>query len=395
MKKEDICFIEVESSLYVNKDIRIKKLFPMLLKYAKPFTLFERKTRSNIVNALPRFILRVIRIIQFTFLFYKQRNRLKNNNLIPSIYSSCKGICLLKLRQGEYKVFNFKEKKVTTIFPQKLDCQKVNDRVDSILESNLCPLSPEVLHFSKRKRMLVEDYVNSGRPEFTKGEVTKYNSLTFPILISIMNSTQPRVIYLEEYKSHILQTIKSYLSENTNDNNQKHNALIKNFVFDTEKRLRTYSDNTRIIEVFSHGDFWEGNILIDKKEFKVIDWTTTNFRSCFFDFFFSFFMFALTSHNYSNRNNQIIIFLKRNIENSFKKFSEELSKNSPLESQSFIVSSNLYRNLFYLEVLALKLNTNLQEKPITECVLWIKRFKNFEKHTSTKDTTLKRRSVFS
>lgn len=92
--------------LFVNVSPNIVKLYYSLYKRAKSFTYFNRLARIP----LPHYILRAIRTLQFTQEFYRMRKRYYNKDGIPMITSQHYGDCLVKLRQGEYKIFKLKKR---------------------------------------------------------------------------------------------------------------------------------------------------------------------------------------------------------------------------------------------------------------------------------------------
>src|SRR5690625_3730510 len=122
-------YILIENMFYINIEQSFIEIFLLFYGRTKPFSFFMRKTRLTLVNRLPNFLIRVFRVSQFTYEFCRVKKDFKLRNSLPKITTKHFGQCLLKLRQGEVKVFNLKEQIVITEFQYHVSTSKIKERL--------------------------------------------------------------------------------------------------------------------------------------------------------------------------------------------------------------------------------------------------------------------------
>src|SRR5690625_852736 len=133
-------YILIRNFLYINLDQRLMELFLILYFRTKPFSFFESKTALPILNYLPVFLIRIFRVLQFTYEFYKVKRDPELRNSFPKITTKYFGQCLLELRNGEVKVFNLKKQVVTTVFQYYISETKIKERISNFRQvTNLAP----------------------------------------------------------------------------------------------------------------------------------------------------------------------------------------------------------------------------------------------------------------
>ncbi len=124
--------------------------------------------------------------------------------------------------------------------------------------------------------------------------------------------------------------------------------------------------------VYSHGDLWEGNLLISKfKKPVIIDWETGGLRSLYFDFYYFMFMLASKKNSFGKVDKEEIKMLHRTL-NYIIRESQISNKNN------LNIDIEIYRYLFYIELIKMKLEEKKRDMNKQEVMTWIKRFKAFE-----------------
>lgn len=64
-------YILIGNMFYINIEQRSIELLLILYGRTKPFSFFERKTGIPLINRLPGFLIRLLRVLQFTYEFQK------------------------------------------------------------------------------------------------------------------------------------------------------------------------------------------------------------------------------------------------------------------------------------------------------------------------------------
>ncbi|MBS4220173.1 hypothetical protein KHA96_17875 [Bacillus sp. FJAT-49711] len=377
-EKKDYTYVFVDDLIYINLDQGLLILMYYLFFKGKPLEFLERKTRNNVINCfLP--LVRGLRVLQFTYLFYKKRRIYrKSEDSVRIITTSFFGNCLILLRLGEYKVINFRKKDVTTVFPNNNSIADIKESIDKCIKAQKCNLAPNIISWDINKRFIKERYLNLKTLFIELDNADEFNIEIFPILENIVLSTPPQDIILRNYQQKLVGNIdffiKKYLNQNL-DNNE--NKIILGFLSFINEELTIFSSKKEIQLFFSHGDLWEQNILKNNKGLGVIDWNTLDMRSLYFDFFYIMF------HKVSRQNEDKRINTIKEIDMAFENFQFRLIENDQFNSKSVLGIKNhldLYRYLFYLEFVLLR----LQEYPkrgkrdLNFLITWIDFFKLYE-----------------
>lgn len=367
-------YVYVSDSLYINCKISSAYLFRALLLNGNPFPFLERKTRSKIINYSPISI-RILRVLIFIYTFYKNKNK-PAVNFVRNI----KGDCLLVLRNGTNKIINFKNMEVTTKFPESVDLSFIEKEIDNIKRASSCVLAPDLISYDFDKKLFIEQFINFKRPSYSLSHINKVYKDIIPTLVGIMATEPITKVNIKKYLNENMISIKENINKFLESKvlSEEHTLEINSFYSLLERRIKNIAEHHNILLVLSHGDFWEGNMLKYENNIKVIDWNTINKRSCYFDFYFI--MFSLASRN-TDKYFGVNLLTKEigrgvSILNTAMKNKKLFKK----EREEILEYSELYRILFYVEFINLKLleltfgNTH----HIKEVIRWLTIFTIFE-----------------
>ncbi|RKQ33482.1 phosphotransferase [Oceanobacillus halophilus] len=378
-------YVLFDKKMYINIEQSIITLFFTLYSKTKSFGIFEGRTRFKLLNLLPIFVIRAIRVLKFTCNFYKVRKGHKERRNLQFVTTEHYGHFLLKLRQGELKVFDLKKRVVTTVFPSYISKIEVNERIDIVRRATRCKLTPRLIEWNVIERYIKEIYVNARRPSYKFTNLATFYSEVFPILEEILSTLRPKKTILSSYVKNKIVNLE-LLIENSkiNQENAADMKAIKDFLAYIQESINTYYQEEKIYLVFSHGDLWEGNILLGRSQSYVIDWNTVGVRSFYFDFYYTMFMLASKRKHFNEVDINGIAKLTQVLDTSCSLFYDELKENYTYEYDIKTLSGqyDLYRYLFFLELVSLKFegtNDN-RVKQIGEVLTWIKRFKLFESY---------------
>jgi len=361
------------SSLYINLDHRLLSLMYFLFFQGKPFSFLERKTNSRVINCFVPLV-RLIRVLEFTYLFYRKKYLyFKSHNSFPTITTSQYGHCLIVVGQGEYKIVNFREKIVTTVFPDNFSINEIEEKISKLKEAQKCRLAPRIINWDIHRRCMEECYLNLKTSSF---EFNKIQKVVFPILKDIILSKNHQKILLTEYIQNLIKSIEEIIELNTSSDFRNNIKNILEFILFIKEEFNKHLSKEEIYLVFSHGDFWEGNILKSKTKTKVIDWNTLDMRSYFFDFYFIMFDKAIKETNGFNITKEINKTFNIFVCNYLKNY-----LNSNLTT-GLINQSESYKYLFYLEYILLKLQENLELRYLETKINFFKLYEN-NKNTNT------------
>ncbi len=370
-------------NIFVNLEQNIISLFILLFFKAKSFEEFNRLSRRRI----PVFLLRFVRILQFTHKFYNTKKQYDKESRLPIISSNYYGNCLIELRQGEYKVFDFKKKLVTTTFPYYFSETSMKKKINNLKKAETCILAPRLIKWNVKERFLVEEYKNKKVYSYELIHLNRYIIRITPIIGEIISTTEPK--YVNFYKYYFDEIKLIYLlidSKNKLYNKYEIDNLnnIKRFIDYSMKMFKNNFDiQNKITLVLSHGDLWEGNILIERNEISVIDWDTIGNRSFYFDIYFSIFMLIANKTHFDKVNYEGLAHLNDELEESILLFYNNLHKvfkDKNSYYKSIPKQFEVYRHMFYIELITLILKENEKDprKNLTEINTWIKRFQYFE-----------------
>ncbi|MFB1082082.1 phosphotransferase [Jeotgalibacillus sp. JSM ZJ347] len=368
MEENKYNYLQVHSSLHINSNIGMLMLVLYLLFSAKSIYNLDRIHKYPFINSFV-LLVRIIRAAQISYIYYKKKKLLKSHSEISSVISShINGQCLIALRQGEYKVIDFKNKKVVTIFPEKVQLEDVQQQINKLIKAQSCDLAPEILNWDLQERCIVESYFNYRIPFYHYKRKKFFYVEIFPTLVKIMTSHVPKVISSELYFQKLVKEIHDLNNKYNKD--KKHVNRIKAFVSMIQDN---YERNIigDVPLVFSHGDFCDRNILKSKKDIKVIDWSTLGKRSCYFDFYFILFTRISEARGKYREN------IAKNVEIDLMNFNRFIK--SHLDKAEDLSSKCNYRYLFYLEFITLRLEEfSINHDKQIDITQWIDIFEYYE-----------------
>ncbi|MDE5413801.1 hypothetical protein [Alkalihalobacterium chitinilyticum] len=386
MKNKEYTYLFVDNSLYINLEQNIISLMIYLFFKGKPFNFLERKTNNIVLNQFV-FLNRTFRVFEFIYLFNKKRRiHDKSNGIFPTITSNFSGNCLIVLRQGERKIINFRENNVLTYYSRDIGTNTIENRINTIINSQKCNLAPTVINYDIKKRYIREDYINLKTPSYNYYNTKHINNELFPILSKIMTSTNPKVTLLGDYLNDSTKRLNVVMERYENKDSVKEHNIIRicNFLNDIKKFLRSYPSGKEILMVFSHGDFWEGNILRSKSRSKVIDWNTLEVRSAYFDFYFILFHKISQIKEETER-----IYIVEQIDLLFSNFNVYLKENNIISNSNTLNGeyAEFYRYLFYVESILLKLQeySEMDSKYLKVVLSWVELLELYEYNMRSKE----------
>ncbi|WP_270180187.1 RIO1 family regulatory kinase/ATPase domain-containing protein [Alkalihalobacillus sp. CinArs1] len=367
MTKQTYTYLHVHGSLYINTNLRAFAVMGYLLFGAKSFYFLDRVNRSYFIDSLVP-IVRFARVVQLTYSFYRKKRAIPRTS--PLICTNIDGHCLIVLRQGEYKVINFKDKKVITMFPDKLEVADVEKRVNNLIQAQACELAPKILSWDLDQRYVIEYYINYRVPSYQKIRQKEFCSEVYPVLFKIVSSKTPKTIPLNEYFYHLIDDVHE-LSKAFSSCNEKQAERIVSFVTRLVAQAERLS-NKEISLVYSHGDLSDFNILRNKNKTKIIDWSTFGRRSCYFDLYFFLFVRILRSEEVNRER------LSSEIEEAVENY--QLYLKTRVDGIGIAPDHTTNRYLFYLEFFKLRLEeyvySNHEPIAIEE---WLDIFEKYER----------------
>ncbi|MGE8204578.1 hypothetical protein ACQKP0_08435 [Heyndrickxia sp. NPDC080065] len=384
----EYAYLLIDHSLFINIDINLIDLIYYLLFMAKPFNFLERKTNNKLLNFFKPLV-RIKRVLEFTYLFYRRRQLYyRSKDSLPIITSKFYGHCLMVSRLGEYKIINFKKKEITTVFSDDDTTTEVESNIHKLVEARKCNLAPEITEMDINRRYVKECYVNLKTSSFDYDNNHNFNLEVFPLLGIIMMSTTPQVMILRQYQQNLINRIhqlkEAYINENPHS--EVFDPGILEFFSFIKRKMKLDASIKDVLLVFSHGDFWEGNVLTDNTKSWVIDWHTLDRRSCYFDFYFIVF------DKVAKRKDAERVHIVEEIDQAFTCFQKHLIENTNFNSvitQELINQSDTYRYLFYLEFILLRLQEypKRDQKHVDFFENWIKLFGVYE-HNKKKEISI-------
>ncbi|MEH7388128.1 hypothetical protein V7147_22425, partial [Bacillus sp. JJ1521] len=280
-------YLLIDGSLYINLESNMLNLMYFLLFKAEPLTFFEKKTNSKVLNYFKPLV-RLKRVLEFIYLFYRRKQIYsKSKDSFPAITTTFDGHCLMILRLGEYKIINFRKKNITTVFPNNFSIAEIRKNIQKLVDAQKCSLAPRVINWDINMRNITENYVNLKTSKFDYVNNRNFYLEVFPILLKIMESTNPQRTLSKQYIEKIIYRIEILMGIYLNQDSSSDIPIIEFFSY--IKKELTFHTEKELLLVLSHGDFWGGNILKNKTKYRVIDWNTIDMRSFYFDFYFIMF----------------------------------------------------------------------------------------------------------
>jgi hypothetical protein len=374
-------FVFVKDNVFLNKDENVLKLIFYLYFKTSPFSYFNRKSKYKILNRLPS-LMKIIRVFHVIVLFVvNKKNASSSYSTVETISTKIPGQLLLKLRQGEIKVFNLKKLQVITYFPPEISESVVLQRINTVKILSQSLLTPATYRISFKERIVVEEFINNKVCEFSLNKFEEFESNLLSLLADIAKITKPINTNLFEYLNNNLSFLNGILGELLNENNSKDAKKIHQFILHIKKQLEIEKKTIDIKLVSCHGDLWEGNMLIhnnNNNKYSIIDWNTYGHRSQFFDFFYFLFMIASRNLHINGVESKGIEDLAEIIDDLYFKSQKFLSNTN--------TNINLYLYIFYLELIKLKLpeQNEYTEGNLSEVLTWINRFMCLEKFRGVK-----------
>lgn len=383
-------YIPISDGVYINTNSNCIDLFLTLYKRAKVLSFLERRSGSKLINNLP-FVLRAIRTFKFTKEFIKKKKTYLKSESQSSISVNFNGQCLIVLRMGEYKIFNFKNKEVITFFDDNFPIPIIEDRIRIVSEAEECDLAPRLIKKNPSERYFTEEYINYKKASFNIYEVNKRPGEIITLLKTIISAKEVQLFNLSNYIEYQLINVNLFLHRANENDKIMFNKIkrVNDFTSILESVLRNVNDTEGIMLVNSHGDFWEGNILKEKNKTRIIDWSTLGIRSCHFDYYYMLFMLANKDSHFDKVSEQGLLNLSENWKRIEQLFYMDIVNN--LDSSTCKLppsySSEVNRYLFYLELLFLKSSRVdiPKAKHINEMNTWVKRFIILEKYLKFMD----------
>lgn len=271
-------------NIYINTQLSVFQIAINLLKNAKPFGL-ETKIPIPLLNKLPQFITKVIRIIRLCFIFLIKKHKTFNND---TYYSDFFGHVMLKRQLNNvstnkfvYKIFDLKNKILINEYGDEVSNKEILNDINKITLIEKLEFTPKLIDINIDEKYYIEKYLNLYHP--SSKDFKKYYLLTTDIISTIYNKFEIKCISKTEFINSLNLRFPKVLLGGSKLNNKTY--LLQKFINDTKNKI-IYNPNTVINFAQSHGDLNSKNIFINKNEKYVIDWELLKYRVLFYDIFY-------------------------------------------------------------------------------------------------------------
>jgi hypothetical protein len=244
----------------------------------------ENRTRHKLLQLFIRLYRVLCLVLPYTAKRYGPVRRRTAMITLP-----LNGHVALRLRFGNYKVFDLGKSSVFTTFMPGLQPSVLANKVKKAKELGKYEFAPRLKQWHGEGKWLEEEYINgSTSPRFYSSSHIACASF-LPFIETLMLSTPPRVVHVRAYLSQ-QQRILAELENNPPAAwlSRSNVRPIKDFVEEASQCVLALPI-TEIGLTLSHGDLWAKNLLITQKGHRAVDWDDFDFRSSLHDLYFIFF----------------------------------------------------------------------------------------------------------
>ncbi len=359
---------------------------PFLLTYiflrsAQPLDyVFSLKAKRESVRNLKKIILSVA-----AFCKDKYYSRLINPRSLDIIELEFDGLLAKKVNKG-IKILDLKNSEIIKVFSLDVSPEKRKKEIENLLYlSSLKSYSPPLMGYGKDYRYYREKYIRGIRADYFgdwKGWKENLENIVTHLIAEFITLT-PQQAQRNNYLKKITDKALKKLSLSAGLQNEKERRIVDFLTQCGNEKLKAPSE--MIYLGFSHGDFSQKHILIDKKnDYTVIDWETMGIRSILFDFYNCIF------HRFNRRNIQeeaeIPLLIDGSLNILHQKIAEKSHDLALVLAKDIELNSDLYRIIYYIERICRIIEFQVMDNRMLDVILrWIANFKRYEGYLTTEE----------
>jgi hypothetical protein len=267
-----------------------------------------------------------------------------------------KGQLALPTRLGGWKVFDLVAGQVTVQLAPQLPQPVVARHLQRVLETTDCPMAPAVLGVDVDQRRYAEQFVNGYPLPSPLRDWSAVRDRYLPVAADLLLSGSPTVADLGAYVDRRIEGLRRSIQTAEADPIVRSSALpgqIREFLDLLGAHLSTFNGRF-IVLALSHGDFHGGNICRTGQQTYLIDWQNLDTRSAFFDVYTLLFRTLRPSRMLSNQSWFPDALTLQRMTTTVSELRALLARRSEEFAVAFAddVSTDVYRNVFYVEMLA-------------------------------------------
>ena len=331
-------FSKLNNIIYINLDKSTDVLWHLVVHYKSNHIGSLSPSLGNRTNQYLRIIKEVIR---------KKLGKTREVIRLP-----VPGLLALKVHQG-FKVFNYKDGTVSKVFASSVPEEMLRKEIETTISASRLDFAPKFIKDDPEKKSYTEELV-AGQLAAVNARIDSAFSLS--LYDSHIADYLARMITTDQIPdvqvSGILHELSAFIRNDSLARLETtYPALIeiKRFYTDICGDLENFADKS-VIKCYSHGDFSLENIIVSRRNVKVIDWEGAESRSILNDFFNYFF----TEMYYKRLDVSLDIF-----DSARQKLLDRLD--GTLAKENVKSCYDIYCKIFYLERLKTILERDLNE----------------------------------
>lgn len=295
----------------------------------------------NWLRGYSGFFKKNIRILVHFVFYRKQPSALDFLLQLP-----CFGHLCVTVHRGK-KIFDLRRAAVIKVFDHDVPPSAIVSEIELVQHISQIDFAPSIRKWNIEERWYEEDYLpgspdGSATPMDTETLITTFHHDVIHKLNALILLQEPKVRNVITYVTDITKILySSRLSKQESTISEF--KRITQFVHFIIGQLRMIHDGS-IFLVFTHGDFLPANMLNTPHGLNVIDWEHAGYRSVLFDFYSYFF--------YRSANRAVPVNTMRSeLQMAYPLLMTELANKARSVSRSVRRAENVYRWLFYIEML--------------------------------------------
>lgn len=342
-------FVRV-GNFYVNARLDVLRLGGYLWSQFEQFLGSEGKariSRGGISGALPPAVKKAARVAKHLMLFVLTRpaSRFAGNDEALALPVS--GDLAIVRKSGAIKVLDIRSSTVYTLMSGVENGPKLRERVEFSRQIAPFPFAPAVKEVDLNGGYFAEEFVSGTHPLNFLGCKDDFAEVYQPLLLQFLRAYPPRWHDSGDYISRLRTDILAkdgLLTRVEPDQRRSVVALVE------EASQRLAGMDEAIPLVLSHGDYFSGNIVIDRGKHRAIDWANMGFRSPLHDLYYLYMNHCcrvLDQRALELRSHRAIARLREKLLGEDAELTRELA--------GWLSERNEYRWLFYLECIQVPL----------------------------------------
>ena len=391
-------FAEVESGLYVSTHLGDVSLARVLWLQGRSILEGARPTSPSEALLAPlRKGLRLVRMLRARKYASVKASGLGGTMVAPSRTTRDQTGSIIQApevvmvaRDGSRREFYLRSGTVVTHLPE----HKARPLVEAVLVRRQAvppSLAPKVYEASAAEGWYVEEYINGPHARSFHTSAAERRLVLFPILAELRSSSRPDEVDVRDYAARLLHAVSNWTPPGTTAGNAEDGDLLRELRLFARQVSQLLPDDRHVMVklTLSHGDLTARNVVFDERGPKLIDWGSVGMRSQWHDLLAVHFIGAYVDRyiSGSGRTDHLwdhirvdVLALVSHISNTLGACVDNIA---PETSELRWI-----RHLFYLEVLALQVET-YGDLPVPQrgtrrtldiLVNWVRLFRYVEGH---------------